>query len=700
LPEGPPLALATWRYDFQYELQLNYNWNSNDELNIVTPSGAPFGFLLNSDGSTSPITSPSYGSPQSDYAVSFQGTLPSDLTTLPNASTTWILTTPDDTTWTIQTFLDPRTSKYTVGRPVSMTRRDGQAWTFAYGSNGQLTSITDSYGNQITFDWLIQDNTAYGGAALPAAISKAHLPGGYTIAYGYTDLTGGSVSTPQTDQLTNVQYLDPSNVLQDQISYVYGDAAYPTFITAILDANGVQRWGVTYDANGNATSSFGPGGDENYSVAYGAFGSTFTRTVTSPLGKVSTYTFQSGASNAGLIGVSSAASTNSPASSSSLTYGSDGYVASTTDDNGNVTTYTHDPRGMPAQVTEASGTSSARTTTTTWDGTRRVPTRIVAPGLTTAITYDAPGGGGGGGGGGVSSAHRYWRVQITDNGGAAGGQDYSNFAEVQMYTGAGTAGLLSSSSTISSSAASSSYPATNAVDGDPTTTVSLVSTPPPPFANMYWQVDFGAGGDQAVNAVSIMAWTTPAGAPVSFHVDWSADGVTWRTGWTISNQRNWGGDENRLFVNPSYSYTGSFWGAHKYWRAWPGGHAYGNWSAAELQFRSTPGGSDTLGSATLSASSQFNTTYGVPKAHDSNPSTAWVSSSGAVGGWYEAQYGTAVALGEIVWTARNDGYSGESPTGATMQFSDDGTHWANAWGWHYSAWPNGGSATFTDPTYH
>lgn len=410
--DEPALGLATWRYDFQYELQFPPSYDSN-EVVIVTPDGQQVGFYLNSSGTFSPVLNSNYQQPQSDYTLTYQsGALPSNLLTLESEPTTWTLTTPDDTVWTIQTLLDPQTNSYRVGRPTQMVRRDGLTWTFSYGPENALSAVTDSYGKTITFDWILQDQSYWAKPVIAQAISKAHLPNGFTVAYSYSDLSGepagswpNGVTFVQADQLTNVQYLDGTGTVRDQVTYQYGDSAYPTFITGILDANGVQRWSVTYDAAGHATSSTGPSGAENYSVAYGTLGgSTFTRTVTTPLGKVATYTYQAGSSGAGLISIAQAASTNSPATTQTFTYGSDGYVASHTDENGNVEQLTHDPRGMIAQQVEASGTASARTTTTTWDSTRRLPTQVAAPGLTTSYAYDSPTGGSpysGGGGGGV-----------------------------------------------------------------------------------------------------------------------------------------------------------------------------------------------------------------------------------------------------------------------------------------------------------
>lgn len=71
------------------------------------------------------------------------------------------------------------------------------------------------------------------------------------------------------------------------------------------------------------------------------------------------------------------ASTNSPQTNKSYSYGSDGFVSRITDENNVVETQTHDPRGMPTQTIEAYGTAYARVTNTTWDPKWHEPDVIV-----------------------------------------------------------------------------------------------------------------------------------------------------------------------------------------------------------------------------------------------------------------------------------------------------------------------------------
>jgi YD repeat-containing protein len=74
-----------------------------------------------------------------------------------------------------------------------------------------------------------------------------------------------------------------------------------------------------------------------------------------------------------------------------FTFDSNGFIASSTDWNGNVSTYTHDAQGNETSRVMASGTSQARTITTAWDATFNLPTQITDGNRVFSFTYDANG---------------------------------------------------------------------------------------------------------------------------------------------------------------------------------------------------------------------------------------------------------------------------------------------------------------------
>ncbi len=351
---------------------------------MLRPGGSLYAFAKQSDGSLKPATYPS-PLPQTSVSLSLVGSWPSPLSQISQSSFTWLLKDEEGTTWTLTSLLNSSTGKYDTARPVSMVRNNGETLTFSYGSNTELTSVTDSFGTAITFDW-INGVPATAGNTIPLAISKAHLPGGDTATYVYDSATSPT-------RLASVEYRDASNVLKDKISYDYGIANLYTWITGIRDKDGVLRWSVDYDNQGRATKSYGPSNAFAYSLCYGTFdtngncvestGATIIRTVTNPLGKRFEYSFPRSSTSINdqklstiVAKDSTAVAGGTPASTVSLTYDSNKFIASTTDQEGRITAFTRDANGFPTQIVNASGTALARNTDLTWSSAVKQPTKL------------------------------------------------------------------------------------------------------------------------------------------------------------------------------------------------------------------------------------------------------------------------------------------------------------------------------------
>jgi RHS repeat-associated protein len=74
------------------------------------------------------------------------------------------------------------------------------------------------------------------------------------------------------------------------------------------------------------------------------------------------------------------------------TYDLSGFLSSRTDYNNNITQYVYDDvRGLELSRTEAYGTARARTISTTWDSTYRVPSLVAESNRTTSYTFDTSG---------------------------------------------------------------------------------------------------------------------------------------------------------------------------------------------------------------------------------------------------------------------------------------------------------------------
>ncbi len=157
-----------------------------------------------------------------------------------------------------------------------------------------------------------------------------------------------------------------------------------TPLKGIVDENGNRFATWTYDQFFNypqATSSQLAGGANLTTVNYGSDG-LGSPTVTYPLGEQDVYLGFGRIEEIDRVGT---------AAVRTFTYDSNGYVASQTDWNGNLTTFVNNGRGLPKSITEAAGTPLARTTSTTWLSTFHLPTQITEPNRTTVFTYDANG---------------------------------------------------------------------------------------------------------------------------------------------------------------------------------------------------------------------------------------------------------------------------------------------------------------------
>jgi hypothetical protein len=386
---------SNWQFDFFHEIQINSFYPFNRNVGLETSGGSSFQFIRQTDGSMLA----SSDLPQTDYTMEFVGTYPGDSNVL-TVSTQWKVKDPQDRIWLFQTY-NYGSAGFAIGHPISVTFRGGLQWTFSYGTNNELTAITDSFGQQITFTWIYADPNTVGlsGSPRPLAISKATLPDGSSLAYSY-EAIGTPVGTypPRPDRLVKVEQKDSSNNVLDSTTYAYRNSSLPTAITAVYDNTLSPIVSVTYDALGHATQSTGPSGIDSTTVAYPAYISnsttTVTRTVTNALGKDTVYAFSRSSIDSvhddKLTSITGTASTHCVASNGTLSY-TNSMVSSTTDEEGRVTNYTRDTKGHPTLIVDGFGTASARTRSFTWHATFDVPTQIVEPGLTTDLTWNASG---------------------------------------------------------------------------------------------------------------------------------------------------------------------------------------------------------------------------------------------------------------------------------------------------------------------
>ena len=277
---------------------------------------------------------------------------------------TWTLTDSNDT---VETYTTISASEANL---TKIQARNGYTQSLQYDSSNRLVKVLDSFGRSLQF--------TYQGGLLQTLTT----PDGLVLTYGYNS-SGATAGV--NDRLASVAYSTTPPTSQ---TYLYENSSLPFALTGITDENGARYSTWAYDTAGRATSSQHAGGANLTQITYNSDG---TRTVTHPLGQQETYTFTTLQGVPKVTKVSRVASATTAAATRTVTYDANGYVASQTDWNGNVTAYVNNARGEPTSVTEASGTAQARTTTIAWDPVLHLPTKIVEPGLTNDFVYDPSG---------------------------------------------------------------------------------------------------------------------------------------------------------------------------------------------------------------------------------------------------------------------------------------------------------------------
>lgn len=247
-------------------------------------------------------------------------------------------------------------------RVQTRTGRNGWATTYGYNNAGQLTSIANPFGRSLTL-----------GYDSAGRLSTVTTPDSRIIGYSYDN----------AGRLSTVTYPDGKSR-----SYLYENNAFPNALTAILDEAGV-RWGnFVYDGQGRAVMSELAGGVERYSVSYSGSNSAV---ITDPLNTSRSYGYSTKGGRV-VVTAGSMRSAYPGADALSRVQDSNGLITSETDFTGAASTTIWDTtRRLPTTVTNAFGTSEARTSITQWHPTFSLPTLVTEPGRATAYSYDAVG---------------------------------------------------------------------------------------------------------------------------------------------------------------------------------------------------------------------------------------------------------------------------------------------------------------------
>jgi hypothetical protein len=133
--------------------------------------------------------------------------------------------------------------------------------------------------------------------------------------------------------------------------------------------------------------------------------------------------------------------------------------------------------------------------------------------------------------------------------------------------------------------------------------------------------------------------------------------------------------------------------AHRYWRIYIESNDYGSYPClAEVSMSATVGGANQIGSGTPSASSFAGGTTAA-EACDGNGTTYWNASSSVTQQWWAYDFGSAVAVAEVVILPRADTPS-TTPKVWELEYSDDNTNWVAIGFFQSATWVAGTTQTF------
>jgi len=196
-----------------------------------------------------------------------------------------------------------------------------------------------------------------------------------------------SYSYDAAGNLEKVTY--PDNTPLDDLdnptrTYHYENTSFPSHLTGLTDETG-SRVTWAFDEQGRAISSELDGGVDKSTLDFSVADQV---TVTNPLGKDTTYHFETLHGVKKVTTVEGHATESCAGANQNYSYDANGYIESKTDWKGNVTTYVHNTRGLETSRTEAFGTSEARIITTDWHDDFRLRIKITSPGQVTDFVYD------------------------------------------------------------------------------------------------------------------------------------------------------------------------------------------------------------------------------------------------------------------------------------------------------------------------
>lgn len=246
-----------------------------------------------------------------------------------------------------------------TGKLIRIDTPQGRMQILAYDANGRLSQIADSTGRTLVLAYDAQNR-----------VTTLTQPDGGLVLFSY-DTANNLATITWPDGRTR--------------SYHYENPGFPSNLTGITDENGNRFATYGYDSEGRGNLTEHAGGAQRTTLAFGGSSTA----VTDALGTVRTHTLTT------VLGVVRGGGQSQPggsgcgASASAQTYDANGNVATRTDFNGTLTTYTYDlSRNLETSRVEGSGSAVARTIGTQWHGVWRLPVKVARPLKLTTWVYN------------------------------------------------------------------------------------------------------------------------------------------------------------------------------------------------------------------------------------------------------------------------------------------------------------------------
>ncbi|MBT3032501.1 MAG: hypothetical protein KME36_15495 [Candidatus Thiodiazotropha sp. (ex Lucina pensylvanica)] len=253
------------------------------------------------------------------------------------------------------------------GLLIKQIDKQGRERNLSY-VNGELSQVINWKGNSLTFN--------YGSTGRVEQVADS---AGHIYHYVFDGNLLSSVTFPDNT---------PEDLTDNPVrQYLYENSEIPGALTGIIDENGERYATWAYDSTGRAISS--SHGDDVDTTTL-SIGSSST-TVTNPLGKQTSYRYRTRNNLKQMYKTTRYATDNTPYTYSRYYYDTLGNLISRYNWRGYKTTYSYDSDGRQTSRTEASGTSSAKPVSTTWDTQFNKPLVVTEPNRITEYAYDTDG---------------------------------------------------------------------------------------------------------------------------------------------------------------------------------------------------------------------------------------------------------------------------------------------------------------------